>query len=78
MAQAFLPSTSQTAEIQTVPTKIPERESVQIQVIGSAKAIHSVIHLLHVLHFAEAGAWTPLLPTGKPGRFMRCLIKRIL
>jgi len=77
MAKAFLSSPCAVAEVQPIPTRLPERESVQIQVIGSAKAIQLTIHLLHILRFAEAGAWTPLLPTGKRGQFMRVLVKQI-
>lgn len=41
----------------------PERERLQILVIGSRDGVMETIHTLHARGFAEVGAWSPLLPT---------------
>lgn len=51
----------------------PNRETVRLLAIGSRKGVLHVIHLLHVKNFAEAGAWSPLLPGPHPGEVMSIL-----
>jgi hypothetical protein len=42
--------------------------------IGSPQAVRHTIHELHVLNYAEAIVWSPLLPTNKPDEVMSILI----
>jgi hypothetical protein len=51
----------------------PERETVRLLAIGSRRGVLNVIHKLHNSGFAEAGAWSPLLPGSKPGEVMSIL-----
>jgi hypothetical protein len=51
----------------------PERESVRLLAIGSRQGVIAVIHKLHKLNFAEAGAWSPLLPGPNPGEVVSIL-----
>lgn len=54
-------------------TKEPDRESVRVMVMGSRQGVLHVIHTLHVLGFAEVGAWSPLLPAPRAGEVMSIL-----
>jgi len=69
------------SEPQSVPPDQPlesgDRETVKLQVIGSAWAVNHVIQVLHVLGFAEIIAWTPLIPSPEPGKLMRILVRRV-
>lgn len=51
----------------------PNRETIRLLAIGSRKGVAHVIHLLHIKNFAEAGAWSPLLPAPTPGELMSIL-----
>jgi hypothetical protein len=55
----------------------PNRETVRLLAIGSRKGVTHVIHLLHIKNFAEAGAWSPLLPAPTPGEVMSILTLHI-
>ncbi|MBE9179959.1 hypothetical protein IQ268_15410 [Oculatella sp. LEGE 06141] len=39
----------------------PERDPLKHVLIGSPRAIRHTIHLLHNLHYVEAGLWSPLI-----------------
>lgn len=54
-------------------TPAPSRESIKLLAIGSRKGVMHFIHVLHVRGFAEAGAWSPLLPGPNPGEVMSIL-----
>jgi hypothetical protein len=49
------------------------REAVRLIAIGSRQGISRLIHRLHNLGFAEAGAWSRLIPTANPDEFMSVL-----
>jgi hypothetical protein len=53
----------------------PDREPVKILLIGSPKAVRSIIHLLYCLGFASVGEWSPLQPAQKPGEVMSILMR---
>ncbi|MBE9181165.1 hypothetical protein IQ268_21625 [Oculatella sp. LEGE 06141] len=40
---------------------MPERDPLKHLLIGSPRAIRHTIHLLHNLHYVEAGLWSPLI-----------------
>lgn len=61
----------------TVTTPKPEREAVQILVIGSSQSIEIIIRTLHQLRFAEVREWSPLLPAPTPGKLMRTLTRNL-
>lgn len=56
----------------------PDREPLRHLLIGSPQAVRHTIHELHVLNYAEAIVWSPLLPTGKPDEVMSILIRYLL
>ncbi|NJL23227.1 MAG: peptide ABC transporter substrate-binding protein [Leptolyngbyaceae cyanobacterium SM1_3_5] len=55
----------------------PDREAVQILVIGSDKGITNVVHSLHIHGFAEVQEWSLLLPAPIPGKLMRSLTRYV-
>ncbi|HIK31750.1 MAG TPA: hypothetical protein IGS17_17905 [Oscillatoriales cyanobacterium M59_W2019_021] len=80
MTRSFLPdrlpdkAKAPTCLIQNPPT--PQKEPLKHLLIGSPHAVRSAIHALHVLGYAEVGAWSPFLPTGNPGEVMSILIRQ--
>ena len=81
MAEEFLSNTNETLilpasqAILTPPN--PQREAVQILVIGSTAGITNIIHSLYSHHFAHISEWSPLMPAPVPGKMMRMLIRQI-
>lgn len=53
-----------------------ERRLNKIVLLGGPKWIRGVIHRLHALGFAEAGAWSQLAPTKNLGEMISVLAKR--
>jgi hypothetical protein len=53
----------------------PDREPVKILLIGSPKAVRSIIHILYRLGFASVSEWIPLQPAQKPGEVMSILMR---
>ena len=53
----------------------PDREPVKILLIGSPKAVRSIIHILYCLGFASVSEWSPLQPAQKPGEVMSILMR---
>ncbi len=66
MQKYFLEDSTHTPAVRfavdTTVTSDPTRESVRLLAIGSRRGVLHGIHRLHRLNFAEAGAWSPLLP----------------
>ncbi len=56
----------------------PDRENLKMILVGSRDTINQTIRQLHKLGFAEAGAWSPLLPTATRGQFMTILNRYFL
>ena len=57
-----------------VPT--PEngnRYPIRLLAIGIPPGVNSVIHQLHVKHFAEVSAWSPAMKSRHPGEIMRVM-----
>ena len=52
-----------------------ESESIRFVLIGSRAYITETIHTLHHLGFAEAGAWSPIVPVPDSTEAM-ALLKR--
>ena len=48
----------------------PKREAVRLIAIGSPRAVSRLIHTLHNLGFAEAGAWSRFMPAQIAGNVM--------
>lgn len=80
--EEFLPNTNETPtppttnDISTEPR--PKREHIKMIVIGSPKAVNSVIHTQYLLGFANVTDWTPLQPTSNPDEVMSVLRRQIL
>jgi hypothetical protein len=81
MATDFLPDSEQTptspASSQALTPSNPEREAVQILVIGSKEGVTNIVHSLHSHHFAEVREWSPLMRAPVPGKQMRILIRNV-
>lgn len=80
--QNFLPDTrySPTCDDANAPHPIPAppgREPLRVLLIGSRYGVTHTIHKLHILGFAQAGEWSPLLPAPTPGEVMSILIQQI-
>lgn len=79
MTQSLLPD--RPLQIAEVPTCLlqnpptPQKEPLKHLLIGSPQAVRRAIHALHVLGYAEVGAWSPFLPTANPGEVMSILIR---
>jgi hypothetical protein len=61
---------------QTPPN--PTREPVRLMLVGSRKGVTRIIHRLHILGFAEADEWSPILPGRNSGEVMRVLTRHIV
>lgn len=59
------------------PPSRPQHEVFRITVTGSPLAVQAIIHDLHSRHFAEVNDWCPPVPTGRVGKVMRVLLKRV-
>ncbi len=81
MATDFLPDSEQTptspASSQALTPSNPEREAVQILVIGSKEGVTNIVHSLHSHHFAEVREWSPLMRAPVPGKQMRMRIRNV-
>lgn len=79
MLKGFTPSPDKYPDSFTLPLapKHPDREPVQILIIGSEPGIASVIHRLYLCRFAEVHEWTILLPAPVPGKLMRSLTRYV-
>ncbi|HEY9633175.1 MAG TPA: peptide ABC transporter substrate-binding protein [Coleofasciculaceae cyanobacterium] len=81
MAKDFLPDSEETptspASSQAPTPSNPEREPVQILVIGSKEGVTNIVHSLHTHHFAEVREWSPLMPAPVAGKLMRMLIRHV-
>ena len=76
MAKDFLPNPDETPTSRPIPSD-PEREPVQILIIGSSHGITNIIHSLYCHHFAQISEWSPLMPAPVPGKLMRMLIRQV-
>ncbi|MBD0345542.1 MAG: peptide ABC transporter substrate-binding protein [Coleofasciculus sp. Co-bin14] len=65
------------ASSQAPSPSTPEREGVQILVIGSQEGVTNIVHSLHSHHFAEVREWSPLMPAPVAGKLMRMLIRNV-
>jgi hypothetical protein len=78
----FLPNTNETPtspnsdDIPTQPHR--KRERIKMIVIGSPKAVNSVIRKQYVLGFANVTEWSPLQPTSNSDEVMSVLRRQIL
>jgi hypothetical protein len=71
------------SKIQNGTEPPPEREPIRHLLIGSPAAVGLTIHHLHILHYADAGLWSPaialsseqLILTLHPGEVMRVLVR---
>jgi hypothetical protein len=67
------------------PPELREREPIRHLLIGSPTAVQLTIHRLHVLHYADAGLWSPaialvgeqLMLSLNSGEVMRVLVQYI-
>lgn len=80
MLEDFLPDSEETPTTPASPESHPsnpEREPVQILVIGSKEGITNIIQTLHSHRFAEIYEWSPLMPAPVPGKLMRSLLRYV-
>ncbi|MBW4595393.1 MAG: hypothetical protein KME46_21430 [Brasilonema angustatum HA4187-MV1] len=55
----------------------PDREPIKHMLIGSPKAVKSTIHYLQLIGYADAVAWSPLVPTPNPGEVMSIMSRSL-
>ena len=59
-------------------TNEPQRESLEVMLIGSRKVVISAIHYLHSMGHVEVGDWTPLEPCpSNPEKVISILERKI-
>lgn len=59
-----------------VPVPIaPDQQPVRILLCGVLPGVNHIIHQLHVRRFAEAGEWSPPLPSPVQGEVIRILVR---
>jgi hypothetical protein len=58
--------TSSPASCHPLVNPQPDQDPLKHLLIGSPRAIHQTIHLLHNLGYAEAGLWSPLIAIPHP------------
>jgi hypothetical protein len=75
MPECFLDLNSPSVEKDLSYAQFPERERLRILIIGSRDGVIETIHDLHGRGFAEAGAWSPLLPAPSSGEVMSILTR---
>ncbi|HAZ47764.1 MAG TPA: hypothetical protein DDW76_27290 [Cyanobacteria bacterium UBA11369] len=82
MKQSFLSTPNLNLQLRVpypTPDELsPARETLKHLLIGSPKTVRGGIHRLHVLGYAEAGAWSPLQPMANSREVMSILIKYIV
>ncbi|HIK43140.1 MAG TPA: hypothetical protein IGS51_21595 [Thermoleptolyngbya sp. M55_K2018_002] len=53
----------------------PDQQPVRILLCGVLPGVNHIIHQLHVRRFAEAGEWSPPLPSSVQGEVIRILVR---
>ncbi len=81
MSKGFLPNPEEDSSIPAfrpalTPSK-PEREPVQILVIGSSQGVTNIIQSLYSHRFAQISEWSILMPAPIPGKLMQMLIRHV-
>jgi hypothetical protein len=58
-----------------IPDAPPGKQPIRILICGIPSGVNHIIHRLHVLGFAEAGEWSPALPSPIQGEVIRILLR---
>jgi hypothetical protein len=58
-----------------LPDAPPGNQPIRILLCGIPQGVNHLVHQLHVLRFAEAGEWSPPLPSPIAGEVIRILIR---
>ena len=61
-----------------IPDAPAGKQPIRILVCGVPNGVNRVIHQLHLLGFAEAGEWSPALPSPIAGEVIRILVRYYL
>lgn len=77
MFKDSVPNSEESAPASTPTPPKPEQESAQILVIGSKKAVTTIVHTLCALRFCHISEWSPFLPAPTPGKLMRSLLRKV-
>ncbi|MBW4629017.1 MAG: hypothetical protein KME49_26790 [Brasilonema octagenarum HA4186-MV1] len=79
MIQSFLSSASDpnTPGASLGDFQTSDREPIKHMLIGSPKAVKSTIHYLQLIGYADAVAWSPLVPTPNPGEVMSIMSRSL-
>ncbi|MGD2179900.1 hypothetical protein [Lusitaniella coriacea] len=51
------------------------RKPIRLLLCGVPQGVERIVHLLHVLGFAEVGEWSPVLPSPVSGEVIRILTR---
>ncbi|NJO39868.1 MAG: hypothetical protein HC769_03870 [Cyanobacteria bacterium CRU_2_1] len=59
----------------SIPNAPEGKQPIRILVCGVSAGVDLLIHQLHVAQFAEAGEWSPPLPSPIEGEVIRILVR---
>ena len=59
----------------SIPDVPDGKQPIRILICGIPQGVNHIIHQLHVCQFAEAGEWSPPLPSAIEGEVIRILIR---
>jgi hypothetical protein len=60
-----------------IPDAPEGKKPIRLLACGVDQGVESIVHLLHILGFAEVGEWSPPLPSPVPGEVIRILTRYI-
>lgn len=67
------------ADILKAPIIVPPgKKSIRLLACGVEQGVESIVHQLHVLHFASVGEWSKPLRSLVPGEVIRILTRHII
>ena len=58
-----------------IPFASTGKQPIRILVCGVPEGVNHIIHELHIRRFAEAGEWSPPLPSPIEGEVIRILVR---
>ncbi|WP_297082542.1 hypothetical protein [Thermoleptolyngbya sp. C42_A2020_037] len=58
-----------------IPDAPADRVPIRLLICGAPAGVNRIVHELHVLRFAQAGEWSPPLPSPVEGEVIRILVR---
>lgn len=63
---------------ESIPDVPPGKKPIRLLACGIPQGVDNIVHLLHVLGFAEVGEWSSPLPSPVEGEVIRILTRYII